>query len=70
MAQNNESSLSPGDIGMINPLVSQLSIDPFVAMDTVFADVLANGHVVIRRRFPFPTFYIYIVPCVVIHVGC
>jgi len=46
MAQDNESSLSPDDTGLINPLVSQLSVDPCVDMDTGFANVLANGQVV------------------------
>ena len=46
MAQDNESSLSPDDTGLINHLVSQLSVDPYVDVDTGFANVLANGHVV------------------------
>ena len=46
MAQDNESSLSPDDTGLINPLVYQLSVDPYVDMDTGFANVLAKGHVV------------------------
>jgi len=46
MAQDNESSLSPDDTGLINPLVSQLSVDPYLDMDTGFVNVLANGHVV------------------------
>jgi hypothetical protein len=33
---------SPDDTGFINPLVSQLSVEPNVDMDTGFA----NGHVV------------------------
>jgi len=46
MAQDNESSLSPDDTGLINPLMSQLSVDPYVDMDTGLANVLVNGHVV------------------------
>ena len=42
MAQQKESSLFPDDTGLINPLVSQLSVEPNVDMDTGFA----NGHVV------------------------
>jgi len=45
MAQDNETSLSPDYTGFINPLVSQLSVDPYVDMDFGFANVLANGHV-------------------------
>jgi len=45
MAQDNETSLSPDYTGFINPLVSQLSVDPYVDMDFEFANVLAKGHV-------------------------
>ena len=46
MVQDNESSPSLDSTGLINPLVSQLSVDPYVDMDTRFVDVLANDHVV------------------------
>ena len=59
MAQDNESSLSPDDTGLINPLVSQISVDPDEDMDTGFANVLANGHVVgdsHTAMVPYPHF--------------
>jgi hypothetical protein len=34
MVQQKESSLFPDDTGLINPLVSQLSVEPNVDMDT------------------------------------
>ena len=40
------SSICPDDTGLMNPLVSQLSVDTYMDMDTGFANVLANGHVV------------------------
>ena len=42
MDQLKESSLFPDDTGLISPLVSQLSVEPDVVMNTGFA----NGHVV------------------------
>ena len=57
MAQNNENSLSPDDTGLINPLVSQISDDPEEYMDTGFANVLVNGHVVgdsHTAKVPYP----------------
>ena len=58
MAQQKESTLFPDVTGLINPLVSQLSVEPNVDMDTGFA----NGHVAGDSRFrvPYPHFVIYI----------
>jgi hypothetical protein len=36
MTQQKESPLFPDDSGLINPLVSQLSVEPDVDMDTGF----------------------------------
>ena len=47
MAEDNESSLSPDDNGLINLLVSQLSVDTYMDMDIGFANVPDNGHVVV-----------------------
>ena len=71
MAQQKESSIFPDDTGLINPsaLVSQLSVDPNVDMDTGFA----NGHVVGDSHTALgsisPLCDIYIVPSVMIYVG-
>jgi hypothetical protein len=59
MAPQEESSLSPDDAGLINPLVSQLSVEPYVDMDTGFANGYVVG-IVIRFRVPYPHFLIYI----------
>jgi hypothetical protein len=67
MAQDNESSLSPDDTGLINHLMSQLSVDPYVDVDTGFANVPANGHVVgdshAAQGSLSPLFHIYSAPC-------
>jgi len=69
MAQQKENSLFPDDTGLINPLVSQLSVDPYVNMDTRFA----NGHVVgdshTAQGSISPLSDIYIVPSAMIYVG-
>jgi len=57
---------------LINPLVSQLPVDPYVAMNTGFANVLANGHVVgdsHTAQGSLSHFLIYLVPSVVIYGG-
>ena len=69
MAQQKDSSLFPEDTGLINPFVSQLSVEPNVDMDTGFA----NGHVVgdshTAQGSISPLSDIYIVPSVMIYVG-
>ena len=71
MAQQKDSSLFPDDTGLINPLVSQLSVEPNVDMDTGFA----NGHVVGDRHSaqgsisPLSDINIYIVHSVMKYVG-
>ena len=69
MAQQKERSLFPDDTGLISPLVSQLSVEPNVDMDTGFA----NGHVVrdshTAQGSISPLCDIYIVPSVMIYVG-
>jgi hypothetical protein len=68
MAQQKESSLFPNDTGLINPLVSQLSVEPNVDMDTG----CANGHVVgdshTVQSSISPLCDIYIVPSIMIYV--
>jgi hypothetical protein len=68
MAQQKESSLSPDDTGLINPLVSQLSVEPYVDMDTGFANgyVVGDSHTVQGSISPLSD--IYIVPSVVKYV--
>ena len=46
MVQDNERFLSTDDAELIDPAVSQPTVDHYVDMDTGFVDVLVNGHVV------------------------
>ena len=68
MAQQKESSLSPDDTGLINTLLSQLSVEPDVDLDTGFANsyVVRDSHTVQGSISPLAD--IYIVPGVVKYV--
>jgi hypothetical protein len=67
MASYKDSSLSPDATGLINHLVSQLSVYPYVDMAIGFVNVLANDHVVgdshTAQVSLSPLFDIYIVQC-------
>ena len=69
MAQQKERSLFPDDTGLISPLVSQLSVEPNVDMDTGFANchVVGDSHTANGSLSPLSD--IYIVPSVVKYVG-
>ena len=60
-----ESSLFPDDTGLINPLVSQQSVEPYVNMDAGFANgpVLGDSHTAQSSISPLSDIYIYSAQC-------